>query len=201
VYVEPHLRRVVAVAGGQTVIDTEAALVVHRPGRPVSYAFPIAVVGELPHEPVPEAPGYVHVPWDAVDTWIEEGRHLVHYPPNPYHRVDCRPTRRRLHVEVAGTALVDTDDTIILFETALDPKLYVAKSDVRMELLHQTDTSTYCNYKGEATYWSATIGDVDVHDVAWSYEEPYPESSLIRGWLSFNPARADVTAELPTQDR
>jgi uncharacterized protein (DUF427 family) len=201
VYIEPHLRRVVAVAGGQTVIDTEAALVVHRPGRPVSYAFPVAVVGDLPHEPVPEAPGYVHVPWDAVDTWIEEGRHLVHYPPNPYHRVDCRPTRRRLHVEVAGTTLVDTDDTIILLETALDPKLYVAKADVRMELLHQTDTSSYCNYKGAATYWSATIGDVDVDDVAWSYEEPYPESSLIRGWLSFDPARADVTADLPTQDR
>jgi uncharacterized protein (DUF427 family) len=201
VYVEPHPRRVVAVAGGQTVIDTEAALVVHRPGRPVSYAFPVAVVGDLPHEPVPEAPGYVHVPWDAVDTWIEEGRHLVHYPPNPYHRVDCRPTRRRLHVEVAGTTLVDTDDTIILFETALDPKLYVAKAEVRMELLHQTDTSTYCNYKGEATYWSATVGDLVVDDVAWSYEDTFPESSLIQGWLSFDPARADIAAELPTLDR
>ena len=42
---------------------------------------------------VAEAPGYVHVAWDAVDTWVEEGRALVHYPPNPYHRVDCRPGR------------------------------------------------------------------------------------------------------------
>jgi uncharacterized protein (DUF427 family) len=45
------------------------------------------------------------------------------------------------------------------------------------------------------------VGDLVVDDVAWSYEEPYPESSLIRGWLSFDPARADVTAELPTKDR
>ena len=197
VYVEPHLRRIEAVLAGRTVLDTEAALVVHRPGNPVSYAFPADVVGELPNEPVPEAPGHVHVPWDAVDTWIEEGRELVHYPPNPYHRIDCRPTRRRLRVEVAGTTLVDTDDTIILFETALEPKLYVAKAAVRMDLLHRTDTSTYCNYKGEATYWSATVGDVTVDDVAWSYEATYPESSPIEGWLSFDPERAGVAAELP----
>ena len=59
--------------------------------------------------PSREAPGYVHVAWDAVDTWLEEGRKLVHYPPNPYHRVDCRPTNRALRVVVAGTTLVDTD--------------------------------------------------------------------------------------------
>ena len=201
VYVEPHLRRIEAMADGRTVLDTEAALVVHRPGQPVSYAFPVDVVGDLAHQPVPEAPGYVHVPWDAVDSWFEEGRRLVHDPPTPYHRVDCRPTRRRLRVVVAGTTLVDTDDTIILFETALDPKLYVAKTAVRMELMGPTDTSTYCNYKGEATYWSATIGDVVVDDVAWSYEDTFPESSLIRGWLSFDPTRDDVAAELPTLDR
>ena len=197
VYVEPHPRRVEALVAGRTVINTEAALIVHRPGQPLSYAFPADVVGDLPCEPVPEAPGYVHVPWDAVDAWVEEGRRLVHYPPNPYHRIDCRPTRRRLRVEMAGTTLVDTDDTIILFETALAPKLYVAKAAVRMDLLHRTATSTYCNYKGEATYWSATVGDVVVEDVAWSYEDVFPESLPIEGFLSFDPTRADVTAELP----
>jgi uncharacterized protein (DUF427 family) len=197
VYVEPHPRRVEAVAGGRTVIDTEAALLVHRPGHPVAYAFPLDQVGDLPCEPVPEAPGFVHVPWDAVDTWFEEGRRLVHYPPNPYHRIDCRPTRRHLRVEVAGTVLVDTDETIILFETALEPKLYVAPGAVRTDLLHRSDTWTYCNYKGDCTYWTARIGDVEVTDVAWSYEATYPESSPIQGWLSFDPERADVRAELP----
>ena len=91
VFVEPHLRRVQGVVGGQAVIDTERALLVHRAGRPLSFAFPADEVGDLPAEPEPEAPGYVQVPWDAVDAWYEEGRKLVHYPPNPYHRVDCRP--------------------------------------------------------------------------------------------------------------
>ena len=197
VYVEPHPRCVQAVKDGRTVIDTELALLVHRPDRPLSYAFPADDVRGLPSEPVSEAPGFVHVPWDAVDTWTEEGRTLVHYPPNPYHRVDCRPTRRRLRVEVAGTTLVDTDDTVIVFETALEPRLYVDPSHVRTDLLRQTDTSTYCNYKGVATYWAAVIGDAVVEDVAWSYQDPPPESLPIKGVLSFDAARAEVLAELP----
>lgn len=194
VFIEPHPRRVQAIRDGRPVIDTEQALLVHRRGRPLSYAFRADEVGDLPTEPEPDAPGFVHVPWDAVDAWLEEGRELVHYPPNPYHRVDCRPTKRRLRVTVAGTTLVDTDDTVILFETSLEPRLYVDPAHVRTDLLRRSDTLTYCNYKGFATYWSA--GGVD--DVAWSYADPPPESLPIKGFLSFDLARVDVVAELPT---
>lgn len=197
VYIEPHPRRVQAEVGGRRVIDTEHALLVHRLDKPLSYAFPEDEVDGLPSRPVPEAPGYVRVPWEAADAWFEEGRRLVHYPPNPYHRVDCRPTRRRLRVEVDGTTLVDTDDTVILFETSLAPRLYVNPSLVRTDLLARSDTSTYCNYKGFATYWSATVAGTTVEDVAWSYEDPLPESLPIKGLLSFDAARADVHAELP----
>ena len=197
VFVEPHPRRVQARLDGQIVIDTEQALLVHRVGRPLSYAFPEEVVGDLPNAPVAEAPGFVTVPWDAIDTWLEEGRELVHYPPNPYHRVDYRPTTRRLRVEVAGTTLVDTDDTIIVFETALSTKLYVAPDRVRTDLLRRSDSTSWCNYKGEATWWTVVVGDHVVEDVAWSYEDPLDESIAIRGHLSFDPERADVHAELP----
>ena len=197
VFVEPHPRRIQAFRDGVCVIDTERALLVHRAGRPLSYAFPADEVGGLPHDPVAEAPGYEQVPWDAVDTWLEEGRKLVHYPPNPYHRVDCRPTNRGLRVVLGGTTLVDTTDTMVVFETALAPLLYVDPSHVRTDLLLRSDTSSYCNYKGYATYWSAAIGDSLVEDVAWSYEDPLPESQPIKGYFSFDATRADVVAELP----
>ncbi|MEX3650493.1 hypothetical protein ABFW11_33880, partial [Mycolicibacterium porcinum] len=113
VYIEPHPRRIQAFRGGSALLDTEHALMVHRAGHPLSYAFPADELGDLPHEPVTEAPGYAAVPWAAVDSWFEEGRKLVHYPPNPYHRVDCRPTRRGLRVSAADTVLVDTDETVI----------------------------------------------------------------------------------------
>ncbi|EHI12916.1 DUF427 domain-containing protein [Mycolicibacterium thermoresistibile] len=197
VFVEPHPRRIQGVRDGRAVIDTERALLVHRRDRPLSYAFPADVVGDLPQRPEPAAPGYVQVPWDAVEAWVEEGRRLVHYPPNPYHRVDCHPTRRALRVAVEGTVLVDTTETVIVFETSLAPRLYVAPELVRTDLLRRTDTSSYCNYKGHATYWAAVIGDTVVEDVAWSYEDPRPESLPIKGYLSFDDTRVQMTAELP----
>ncbi|OBK50269.1 DUF427 domain-containing protein [Mycobacterium kubicae] len=193
VYIEPHPRRVQAFRNGRCVIDTEQALLVHRRNHPLSYAFPVDTISGLPTEPEPKAPGFVHVPWDAVDTWLEEGRELVHYPPNPYHRVDCRPTTRRLRVSVGDTDLVDTDDTVIVFETALAPVLYVDPKHVRTDLLRRSETSSYCNYKGIATYWST----VDTEDIAWSYDDPLPESVAIKGFLSFDARRVQLFAELP----
>lgn len=199
VFAEPHPRRIRAVLGGRTVLDTEHALLVHRLGAPLGYAFPEAEVGALPHEAEPVAPGYVRVPWDAVDEWYEEGRRLVHYPPNPYHRVDCRPTSRRLSVTVEDVLLVDTDATTIVFETSLEPRLYVAPIHVRTEVLRRSETQSYCNYKGLATYWSAVIGGSVIEDVAWSYDEPLPESEQLRGYVSFDATRCAVSAELPAQ--
>lgn len=197
VFVEPHPRRVQGLRAGHAVIDTERALLVHRADRPLSYAFPVDEIGDLPGEPVAEAPGYVQVPWDAVDAWVEEGRRLVHYPPNPYHRVDCRPTDRRLRVALDGEVLVDTTDTVIVFETALEPRLYVAPSLVRTDLLRRSETTSYCNYKGYATYWSAVRGSDAIEDVAWSYEDPLPETRPIRGHFSFDPGKCDMVAGLP----
>ena len=86
---------------------------------------------------------------------------------------------------------------MIVFETALEPRLYVDPAHVRTDLLRQTETSTYCNYKGFATYWSAVVGDTVVQDVAWSYLSPPPESLPIKGFLSFDAGRAEIVAELP----
>ena len=61
VFVEPHPRRVQAALDGRTVIDTERALLVHRRGHPLSFAFPVDDVAGLPSEPEPEAPAEVEV--------------------------------------------------------------------------------------------------------------------------------------------
>lgn len=201
VYIEPHPMRVRAVIDGRTVIDTERALLIHRVGYPLSYAFPVEDVGAgLLTRLEPEAPGYATVPWDAVQEWFEEGRRLVHYPPNPYHRVDCRPTQRGLRVQAAGVTLVDTIDTVLVFETAIAPRLYVDPVHVRTDLLRRSPTTTYCNYKGFATYWTAVLADTVIEDAAFSYDEPRPESMPIKGLLSFDATKVDVIAELPAVD-
>jgi uncharacterized protein (DUF427 family) len=198
VYVEPFARRVRAVLDGREVLDSERGVLVHRPGVPPAYAFPAEDVHGVPTEPEPEAPGHVRVSWDAVDAWFEEEDEVHGHPRNPYHRIDILRSSRRLRVELGGTALVDTSETLALFETSLAPRLYVHPDRVAMDHLRPSPTTTHCPYKGTASYWTAVVGDLTVEDVAWSYEDPVPEALPIRGMLSFYAHRADVTADLPT---
>ena len=199
-YLEPFRRRVRAVVNGRTAVDSERVLLVHRPGRPPTYAFPTGDVAGLPVEAEPDAPGYVTVPWDAADTWLEEDEEVFGHPRNPYHRIDCLRSRRRLRVEAAGLTLVDTDETLAVYETALEPRLYVDRRQVRTDVLEVSTSRTYCPYKGTATYWSARIGDDVLVDVAWSYEDPLPESAPLGQLLSFDENRVSVTHDLPGTD-
>ena len=197
-YIEPFPRRVRALRNGDTVIDSERVLLVHRPGRPPEYAFPAGDVHGPAAQPDGDAPGYVSVAWDAVDAWFEEDEEVFGHPKNPYHRVDCLRSHRHLRVDAAGVTLVDTDETMVVCETALEPRLYVQPDRVRMDLLAPSPTRTYCPYKGTASYWNAVIGDVVLRDVAWSYDDPLPESIPLRRLLSFDGGRVTVAHDLPS---
>lgn len=197
VYVEPFQRRVRAVRQGDTVVDSERVVLVHRPGAAPSYAFPAGDVSGVESTPVPEAPAFVTVTWDAVDAWWEEDQEVFLHPRNPYHRIDIVPTHRRLRVLLGDTVLVDTTETLLLYETSLAPKLYVHPRHVTPGILSPSETTTYCPYKGTTTYWHATLSGVRADDVAWSYEEPLPESTAIRGLLSFEESRVRIETDIP----
>jgi uncharacterized protein (DUF427 family) len=197
VYVEPFQRRVRGVADDRTLVDSERVVLVHRPGAPPTYAFPADDVNDVPSEPDPDAPDHVRVAWDAVDAWYEEEEQVFGHPRNPYHRVDCVATRRWLRVEVGSAVLVDTSDTLGVYETALEPRLYVDRAAIDMAHLVASETTTYCPYKGTASYWTAVLGDETVADVAWSYEDPLPECLPLRGLLSFDDQRAVIRHGLP----
>ena len=98
----------------------------------------------------------------------------------------------------SGLTLVDTAETLVVYETALDPRLYVHRRHVRMDVLERSTTTTYCPYKGTASYWTARIGDQTILDVAWSYEDPLPESTPLEGFLSFDDARVTLQHDLPS---
>ncbi len=198
-YIEPFRRRVRASCDGRTVIDTERALLLHRPGQPPTFAFPADAVDGLATESAADAPGYVTVPWDAVDAWYEEDEQLFGHPRNPYHRIDCLRSHRALRVEAAGATLVDTTETMVVYETALEPRLYVDPRLVRVELT-RSQLQTYCPYKGTATYWDAVVDGAVLPDVAWSYEDALPESAPLQHLVSFDDERVSVVHDLPPAD-
>jgi uncharacterized protein (DUF427 family) len=197
-YLEPFRRRVRGLVRGVVRADSDAVVLVHRPDRPPCYAFPAADAAGLPAEPLAELAGYVTVPWDAVDSWLEEDEAVVMHPRNPYHRVDCLRSSRRLRVEAGGELVVDTDRTMAVFETSLDPRLYVERRELRPGArLEPSPTRTFCRYKGDASYWNLRVGELEVLDAAWSYESALSESAAISGLVCFDDTRVTVVTSLP----
>jgi uncharacterized protein (DUF427 family) len=197
VYVEPFPRRVTATVGLSTVVDSERAVLVHRRGHSPEYAFPAGDVSGVAMQPEPAVDGYVRVAWSAAEAWFEEGNAVYGHPRNPFHRIDCLPSTRRLIVEHDGMTIVDSTRTIVLYETGLPPRLYVSPTELNVAL-QPSGTTTYCPYKGTASYWDLVIGEQRINDVAWSYEDPLPESIQIAGLLSFYETRLALRHDLPT---
>jgi uncharacterized protein (DUF427 family) len=114
------------------------------------------------------------------------GQESVWDYPRPPALVGDRRSVRVLH---GDRLLADSADTVRVLETASPPTFYIPRRDVRLDWLTPGRGSSHCEWKGEARYWSLRIGDERVEQVAWSYEDPYPEFAAIRGHLAFYPGR------------
>lgn len=156
---------------------------------------------QYPRSPVEELRGLIRFDWDAMDAWFEEDEEVFTHPRDPYTRIDILATSRHVRVEVEGVVLADSRNARVLFETGLPPRWYLPKVHVRMDLLVPTDTVTHCPYKGQAEYWSATVGDHLIEDVAWSYRTPFPESQKIAGLMAFYNERVDLYVDGALQAR
>ena len=100
-------------------------------------------------------------------------------------RFEVHDVLKRVTVSVAGETMADSIAAKVLTEGDLPPRFYLLRADVRMDLLTRTATSTRCPWKGEAEYWSLTVGDETHCDIAWSYSRPIPEAADIAGLVCF----------------
>jgi uncharacterized protein (DUF427 family) len=126
-----------------------------------------------------------------IDTWLEEEERVIGHPRDPYHRVDVRRSERHVRVAVGGRTLAESRRPLLVFETDLPTQYYLPPEDVATELLTESGTRTVCPYKGQATYYSADIGDRTVDDVAWTYPDPLPDNREIAGFVAFTPSKVD----------
>ncbi len=109
------------------------------------------------------------------------------------HTITINPAGRHVEVSVAGQTLASSDRALRLDETGSPARYYLPREDVRTELLQPTATHTTCPYKGQASYWSAQVGDRVYQDVVWSYETPIPGAEQIAGLMCFYNERVELT--------
>lgn len=99
----------------------------------------------------------------------------------PAHRLLLQDFPRRVRAVLAGEVVADTTRGKLLHETGHLPELYVPRDDLRDDLLEPTGHSTHCPFKGDASYWSARVGERVAENAVWEYLDPMEEAEWLRG--------------------
>lgn len=101
-------------------------------------------------------------------------------------------TTSRLRVIVAGVTIADAVGGFRVLETSQPPAFYLPPESVDFTYLEATTNQSFCEWKGNAHYWTVTVGDDVRVDAAWSYPKPTAGFVAITDHLAFYPQRVDA---------
>jgi len=101
------------------------------------------------------------------------------------------PVPDRIRVVVDGLVVADTVAAYRVLETSQPPAYYLPPADLDLDRLRPTLSRTFCEWKGQASYWSVVTDTRVVEDAAWSYPAPTERFAAITGYLAFYAQKAD----------
>jgi uncharacterized protein (DUF427 family) len=112
--------------------------------------------------------------------------------PGPDHPITVEPHPARVRVSVGDHVIADTTNALALREASYAVAFYVPLADLDQSTLVASETTTYCPYKGTASYYSIRTGDADLPDAIWYYPEPYDAVAEIAGHAAFYPNKVEI---------
>jgi len=108
--------------------------------------------------------------------------------PGPDHPISIDEMPVDVILSVADEA-VGHGSAVILTEANYPPVLYIDCKTIDAARLTQSDKTTWCPYKGEATHYHLMLDDGSIlENTIWSYEAPLPAVAAIKDRLAFYPA-------------
>ncbi len=116
----------------------------------------------------------------------EEQESVWDYPRPPRLEQD----NRLVEVFFNSTRIASSCRALRMLETASPPTFYIPKEDVRTEQLIPVPGSSYCEWKGKASYW-ALRDNRGMGSVGWSYAKPNTPYEELKDHFSFYPSLLD----------
>ena len=110
------------------------------------------------------------------------------YPRPP--RVEA--TDKQIKVVFNGVTIAETRRAKRGLETSHPPVYYIPPEDVLMEHLIPASGSSWCEWKGHASYYDVVFDDIKTERAAWTYHEPSGSFEAIRDHIAFYPGRMDA---------
>ena len=117
------------------------------------------------------------------------------YAKYPDHGVALEPKPGKVRVEFAGETIAESARSLDCLEADYPPVVYVPREDVRTEFLEKTGHTTYCPFKGHASYYTIRVGDRVSENAVWSYEDPYDQVAALANCAAFYLDRIDALVD------
>jgi uncharacterized protein (DUF427 family) len=99
--------------------------------------------------------------------------------------IKIRPATGTWSVRAGGAVLGESSNALELVEGDMAPVIYFPREDIAMAFLDQTDSSSHCPHKGDASYFSVVTKSRTLENAVWSYEDPKEAAAQIKGHLAF----------------
>lgn len=95
------------------------------------------------------------------------------------------PTDRHIQVIFNGETIVDSRRAWRVLETSHPPVYYIPPEDIKQEYLKAVEGGSWCEWKGQATYFDVVVGDRVAHRAGWAYPRPTPAFASLAGHIAF----------------
>ena len=129
---------------------------------------------------------------------IGSGNTAPGFRDKPDHEVTREPFEGIVEIQRNGVSLAHTEAAVLVRETGHAPVLYLPLMCLNMDELTVSDHTTYCPFKGHASYWSIAGGTgpgehaAPADNAVWAYQSPYNETEWLEGYAAFYPNKVDV---------
>lgn len=67
----------------------------------------------------------------------------------------------------------------------VENNIYFPPNSINKEYFTSTSTSTYCPWKGDASYYTISVDGKEVKDGAWYYPKPLEKATGIKDYVAF----------------
>jgi uncharacterized protein (DUF427 family) len=98
------------------------------------------------------------------------------------------------HIQILfnGITIVDTHRAKRVLETSHPPVYYIPPEDIKMEYVFPSSHSTFCEFKGQASYYTITVNGKSVPNGAWYYRNPSKGYEKLTNYVAFYPGKMDA---------
>jgi uncharacterized protein (DUF427 family) len=97
----------------------------------------------------------------------------------------------RVVVNFGGVAIAETTEAWCILETSHPPTYYLPRACFVPGALRPAPGSSFCEWKGAASYLDIVSGEKVAERAAWSYPNPVAEYAAIRGHVALYAAATD----------